>query len=74
MSSFIANLKDKQRKPQGVVTPQAEAVPISIAELVGGLSGNFRDPYRVSGPLNSVTAPATRDSIPLPTHDTQQYI
>lgn len=74
MSSFIANLKDKQRKPRGVTTPQAEAVPISIAELVGGLSGDFRDPYRVNGPLNAVTAPTTRESIPLPTNNTQQRI
>lgn len=70
--SFIQDLADKQRK-NAAVSPQIDGIPINLPGAQEGLAGNYRDPYRVNGPISSEVAPAVRSRMQLLPQPLQNY-
>lgn len=69
--SFLTDLAKKNRQEKAL-NAEVEGVPINLPGADGGLSSQFRDPYRVNGPLGSSVSAATRgrmQMIPQPTHN-----
>lgn len=57
--SFLSDLARRNRK-QEVVQSQVQPIPISLSDAHGGLAAEYREPYRVNGPISSQTTPATQ--------------
>jgi hypothetical protein len=59
--SFIQELS-KKRKSEKLLASQVSQKPINMYGAMAGLAStaNMRDPYRVNGPINSVTTPSNR--------------
>jgi hypothetical protein len=60
--SFIQDLA-KKKKGEEILKAQAEPQAINMPGAVAGLASTaniYRDPYRVNGPINSVTTPSNR--------------
>jgi hypothetical protein len=59
--SFIEEL-NKKRNSEKLLEAQANQQPINMFGAMQGLAStaNMRDPYRVNGPINSVTTPSNR--------------
>ena len=57
--SFLQDLVNRQQK-HNKVTPQVEAIPVSLPDAYDGLAGTVREPYRVNGPIGSNVSSPTQ--------------